>query len=200
MGGCLQSPYVLITHHDGRSSETLGTHRHQQYQYLAHAIFDLRPTSRPRDSAAKPIEKTTSSPPAYSLTWTHCGAPTPSTVLPCTVTHSSLATIPASETQPPKPWTTSLSPTDYGPRGPIGTTHLVRSFLTSSASYANLAPKQQSLRHTGPPNSGTNYCADYSTSTSCNPPSRDLFFPGKRGAYEGVGTPGWSVTTFHVPH
>jgi hypothetical protein len=31
------------------------------------------------------------------------------------------------------------------------------------------------------------------------PPSRDLFFPGKRGAREGVGPPGWSVTAFHVP-
>jgi hypothetical protein len=31
-------------------------------------------------------------------------------------------------------------------------------------------------------------------------PSRDLFFPGKRRAYEGVGPPGWSVTAFHVPH
>jgi hypothetical protein len=28
---------------------------------------------------------------------------------------------------------------------------------------------------------------------------RDLIFPGKRGAYEGVGSPGWSVTAFHVP-
>jgi hypothetical protein len=31
------------------------------------------------------------------------------------------------------------------------------------------------------------------------PPSRDLFFPGKRGGFEGVGPPGWSVTAFHVP-
>jgi hypothetical protein len=31
------------------------------------------------------------------------------------------------------------------------------------------------------------------------PPSRDFFFPGKRGAYEGVGPPGWSVMAFHVP-
>jgi hypothetical protein len=32
------------------------------------------------------------------------------------------------------------------------------------------------------------------------PPSQEIFFPGKRGAYEGVGQPGWSVTAFHVPH
>jgi hypothetical protein len=32
------------------------------------------------------------------------------------------------------------------------------------------------------------------------PPSRHLFFPGKRGTYEGVGLPDWSVMAFHVPH
>jgi hypothetical protein len=31
------------------------------------------------------------------------------------------------------------------------------------------------------------------------PPYRDLFFPGRHGAYEGVGPPGWSVTAFRVP-
>jgi hypothetical protein len=31
------------------------------------------------------------------------------------------------------------------------------------------------------------------------PHSRDLL-SGKRGAYAGVGPPGWSVTAFHVPH
>jgi hypothetical protein len=47
--------------------------------------------------------------------------------------------------------------TACGRRRPIGATHLGRSFPTSSESYANLAPKQQSSRSTGPPKSGTNY-------------------------------------------
>ena len=32
------------------------------------------------------------------------------------------------------------------------------------------------------------------------PPAKDLFFPGRHGAREGVGEPHWSVAVFRVPH
>jgi hypothetical protein len=55
-------------------------------------------------------------------------------------------TTPAGETPPPKPWTASIFPTTDGQRRPTVTTHLGHSSPTSSRSYANPGPKQQSSR------------------------------------------------------
>jgi hypothetical protein len=85
---------------------------------------------------------------------TPCRAPTPSTCSPRKATRRCHATIPASETQP---LTASIFPTTFGRRRPTSATHIVRSFPTTSESYANLAPMQHSSRHTSPPNSGINY-------------------------------------------
>jgi hypothetical protein len=67
------------------------------------------------------------------------------------------ATTPTGETPPPKPWTASIFPTIVGQRRPTDAAHLGHSSPTSCRSYANPGPKQQSSRHTGLPNNGTNY-------------------------------------------
>eukprot|EP00873_Tetraselmis_striata_P036056 jgi/Tetstr1/456320/TSEL_004100.t1 len=40
---------------------------------------------------------------------------------------------------------------------------------------------------------------DLATETIVYPPTRDLFFPGRRGTRAGVGLPGWSVVAFRLP-
>jgi hypothetical protein len=67
-------------------------------------------------------------------------------------TRSCQATIPAGETQPPKPWTTSIFPTSSRRRRPTGATHLGRSFPILSGSYANLGARRR--RSGGGPGGG----------------------------------------------
>jgi hypothetical protein len=40
---------------------------------------------------------------------------------------------------------------------------------------------------------------EMATAATVFPPSYDLFFPGLRGAHEGVGSTGWSVAAFRLP-
>jgi hypothetical protein len=40
---------------------------------------------------------------------------------------------------------------------------------------------------------------EMATAATVFPPSYDLFFPGQRGAHEGVGSTGWSVAAFRLP-
>jgi hypothetical protein len=147
----------------------------------------------PTDSAARHIWTTGSSTPAYSLTWTHCGASIPSTDLPREATSICLATMPVGETQPPKKLITYICPACSGLQKPTGTNPRGLSYPTSSESYANyrtVLARQTVVTTAERTFRRTNYV----------PPSRDLFFPGERGAYEGVGPPGWSVPAFHRPY
>eukprot|EP00873_Tetraselmis_striata_P015541 jgi/Tetstr1/435805/TSEL_024694.t1 len=54
----------------------------------------------------------------------------------------------------------------------------------------------RSSRRTGQDDVVTKLLQDLATETIVYPPTRDLFFPGRRGTRAGVGRPGWSVVAF----
>jgi hypothetical protein len=140
-GGCTLSPHVPVAGYDGRSSETMGTHRHQQHQHKP-ALYSIR--CQRLDRRIKPRNKQgrlAAQPPHLHLPKLPVGLPLHRQICHARQLHT---TIPAGDTQPPKQRTTSIVPTAYGHRRPTGATTLGRSFPTSSKSCANLAPKQQS--------------------------------------------------------
>jgi hypothetical protein len=147
-GGCTQLPYVPVTCHDWQASETMGTHRHQQYQHLR-TLYSIRGQRMDRHTHPRNRQTVMAAQPLHI----HLLGLTVAPPLHQQVCHARQHNPPATMQQCPlaRPNRRSrglpTTPRHFEPRRPTSATHIGRSFPTSSASYANLSPKQHSSRH-----------------------------------------------------
>jgi hypothetical protein len=98
-----QTPHVPVANHDVRTSEIMGTHRHQQHQYLR-ALYSIRNKRVGRKAQLRNIHgRHVAQPPHLHLPRLTLPPPTPSRYLPRKATRSFHATMLVGEAQPPKP-------------------------------------------------------------------------------------------------